>query len=472
MEEFKSSFGKSFKKGFNKTFSKKEFDKGWGKVVKGLNTVSAALTPKIKVRSRLEEYDLKGCYNTYAGSPLLTSLGKYEQYYTKPELCLQRVKKRGKNAFMITNGGACYSFSNRDIEKIHKYPKISGGTCKTGVGGPGHGLIYQRVPPPPQLSESNFPDNTIYNPNTNLYDHIFSGLYREPDMKRAENSNFNDMKAYKTTTKTGEGDCSNSCNNDTYCTSYKYNINSDDSNCVLYNKFPTEIINNKPNANVGYKTNYSVNFDKLNGNAKTRIQKEVANKYINGYFNTNLDYNSCLSIDNDSSKQPGVLRSIGLKKSRVTEKTNINLDPQCVYNMYNNIDRGSEKFIPKYTNNSKINEKSDSNNRLDDYYKLRKDQTNAKSNIVKLNSKNDGLSQSQIRLNNKQKINLKNSAEAINNRQSMFYEDISNSIGTSNEIVEQFSNHESNSQIKFFLFMIIILSILFIIFYCCKKMKK
>ena len=454
MEEFKSSFGKSFKKGFNKTFSKKAVTKGWGKVVKGLNTVSAALTPKIKVRSHLEEYDLKGCYNTYAGKPLLTSLGKYINYYTKPESCYLYAKKTKRDAFMITNGGACYMFSDSDIEKIHKYPKISGGTCKTGVGGPGHGLIYQRVPPPPQLSASNFPDNTTYNPNTNLYDHIFSGLYQEPDMKRSENSNFNDMKAYKTTTTTGEGDCSNSCINNPDCTSYKYNTNSDDKNCILYNKFPTEIINNKPNANVGYKTNYSMNFNKLNKNAKTRIQKEVANKYINNYFNTNLDYNSCLSIDNNNSK------------------TNINLDSKCVYDMYKNIDRGSEKFIPKYTNNSNINEKSDSNGRLDNYYKLRTDQTNAKSNIITLNSKNNGLSESQIRLNNKQKTNLKKSVEAINNRQSIFYEDISNSVGTSNEIIESFSNYESNSQKKFFVFMIIILSILFIIFYCCKKWKK
>jgi hypothetical protein len=296
-------------------------------------------------------------------------------------------------------------------------------------------------------------------------------------MKRAENSNFNDMKAYKTTTTTGEGDCSNSCNNDTHCTSYKYNTDSDDSNCILYNKFPTEIINNKPNENIGYKTNYSMNFDKLNGNAKTRIRKEVANKYINNYFNTNLDYSSCLSIDNDYHKQSGFLRSFDLKKSHVTEKTNINLDPQCVYNMYNNIGRGSEKFIPEYTNNSKINEKSVSNKRLDNYYKLRTDQTNAKSNIIALNAKNDGLSESQIRLNNKQKSNLKKSVKAIRNRQSMFYEDISNKIGPSNEIgpsntIESFSNYESNSQMKFFLFMIIILSISFIIFYCCKKWKK
>jgi hypothetical protein len=140
--------------------------------------------------------------------------------------------------------------------------------------------------------------------------------------------------------------------------------------------------------------------------------------------------------------------------------------------MYKNIDRGSEKFIPKYTNNSNINEKSDSNGRLDNYYKLRTDQTNAKSNIITLNSKNNGLSESQIRLNNKQKTNLKKSVEAINNRQSIFYEDISNSVGTSNEIIESFSNYESNSQKKFFVFMIIILSILFIIFYCCKKLKK
>ncbi len=458
MEEFK---GFSFKK----AFSKKAVTKGWGKIAKAANTVSAALTPKIKVRGHLDEYDYKGCYNTYAGSPLLTSLGKYEGYYTKPEYCLHKVKGKHRNAFMITNGGACYSFSDGNIEKLHKYPKISGGTCKTGVGGPGHGLIYQRVPPPPKLSESNFADNTTYNRNTNLYDHIFSGLYQEPDMKRAENSNFNDMKAYKTTTTTGEGDCSNSCNNDTYCTSYKYNTINNDNNCILYKTFPSEIIHTKPNENVGYKTNYSVNFDKLNGNAKTRIQKEITNKYINNYFNTNLDYSSCLSVKNESSSK-------GSSYNNWIQKTNINLDPKCVYNMYNNIGRGSEKFIPKYTNNSKIDEKSVSNKRLDNYYKLRTDQTNAKSNIVALNSKNDGLSESQVALNNRQKSNLKKSAEAINNRQNMFYEDISSSIGSSDTIEEPFSNYESGSQNKFFIFMIIILSILLMIFYCCKKWKK
>ena len=451
-------------------FSKKD----WSKVGKDMKNFGNKLSnlSKLKVRGHLDEYDLKGCYNTYANKTKLTTLGKYEGYYTKPEYCLHQVKRKKRDAFMITNGGACYSFSDGNIEKIHDYPKKSGGDCNNGLGGPGEGLIYQRVPPPPQLSASNFPDNTTYNPNTNLYDHIFSGLYQEPDMKRAENSNFNDMKAYKTTTTTGEGDCKNSCNNDTYCTSYKYNTTNDDKNCILYNKFPTEIINNKPNTNVGYKTNYSMNFDKLNGNAKTRIRKEVANKYINNYFNTNLDYSNCLSVDNDYHKQPGVLRSIGLKKSHITEKTDINLDPKCVYDMYNNIGRGSEKFIPKYTNNSNINENSDSNSRLDNYYKLRTDQTNAKNNIIELNSKNDGLSQSQIRINNKQKANLKRSAEAIKDKQSMFYENISNSVGTSNEIIESFSNYESNSQKKFFVFMIIILSILFIIFYCYKKWKK
>jgi hypothetical protein len=197
-----------------------------------------------------------------------------------------------------------------------------------------------------------------------------------------------------------------------------------------------------------------MNFNKLNRNAKTRIQKEISNKYINNYFNTNLDYSNCLSVKNNNSK------------------TNINLDPKCVYNMYNNIGRGSEKFIPKYTNNSKINEKSISNKRLDNYYKLRTDQTNAKSNIIALNAKNNGLSESQIRLNNKQKSNLKKSVKAIQDKQNMFYEDILNSVGTSNEIIESFSNYESNSQKKFFVFMIIILSILFIIFYCCKRWKR
>ena len=317
-------------------------------------------------------------------------------------------------------------------------------------------------PPPPQLSASNFANNTTYNPNTNLYDHVFSGLYQEPNMKRAENSRFNNMNAYKTTTTTGEGDCRNSCNNNIYCTSYKYNTTNDDSNCVLYNTFPSKIISNKPNTNVGYKTNYSMNFDKLNKNAKTRIQKEVANKYINNYFNTNLDYSNCLSVDNDYHKQPGFLRSFGLRKSKITEKTNINLDPKCVYDMYKNIDRGSEKFIPKYTNNSDIDKSSDSNGRLDNYYKLRTDQTNAKSNIVSLNSKNNGLSQQQIEQNNKQKSNLKKSGEAIQKRQNMFYENVSNSI-------EAYNNYETNSKIKLLLFIIIVLFILVIILNYSKK---
>ena len=140
--------------------------------------------------------------------------------------------------------------------------------------------------------------------------------------------------------------------------------------------------------------------------------------------------------------------------------------------MYNNIGRGSEKFIPKYTNNSKINEKSVSNKRLDNYYKLRTDQTNIKSNIVALNLKNDGLSQQQITQNNKLKSNLKISAEEIKDRQSMFYDNISSKIGSLNRGVEAFSNYESNSKKKFFLFIIIILSILLIIYYCCKKWKK
>jgi len=299
-------------------------------------------------------------------------------------------------------------------------------------------------PPPPQLSASNFPNNTRYNPNTNLYDNIFSGLYQEPNMKRAENSRFNNMNAYKTITTTGEGDCRNSCNNNIYCTSYKYNTTNDDSNCVLYNTFPSKIISNKPNTNVGYKTNYSMNFDKLNGNAKTRIRKEVANKYINNYFNTNLDYNSCLSFDNNNSK------------------TNINLEPQCVYNMYKGIGRGSEKFIPKYTNNSDIDKSSDSNDRLDKYYKLRTDQTNDKNNIIALNSKNNGLSQQQIEQNNKHKSNLKKSAESIIDGQNTFYRNVSGSI-------EAYNNYETNSKIKLLLFIIIVLFILVIIINYSKK---
>ena len=301
--------------------------------------------------------------------------------------------------------------------------------------------------PPPKLSSSNFLNNTTYNRNINLYDHIFSGLYQMPNIQRAENSSFNNMNVYKTTTTIGEANCRNNCNNNIHCTSYKYNTKNDDSNCVLYNTFPSKIIRNKPTTTVGYKTNYSMNFNKLNRNAKTRIQKEVANKYINNYFNTNLDYSNCLSVKNESSK------------------TNINLEPQCVYNMYKGIGRGSEKIIPKYTNNSDIDKSSDSNSRLDKYYKLRTDQTNAKSNIVALNAKNDGLSQQQIKQNNKQKSNLKKLAEEINNGQNMFYEDISNNIDSSN--IEAYNNYDS--KMKSLLLMLIILSILFILFNFFKK---
>ena len=299
-------------------------------------------------------------------------------------------------------------------------------------------------PPPPQLSASNFANNTTYNSNTNLYDHVFSGLYQMPNIRRAENSKFNNMNVYKKITTTGEGNCRNSCINNPRCTSYKYNTANNKNNCVLYNTFPSKIIRNKNNTNVGYKTNYSTNFNKLNGNAKTRIQKEVANKYINSYFNTNLNYTSCLSVKNNNSK------------------TNINLEPQCVYNMYTNINRGSEKFIPKYTNNSDIDKSSDSNDRLDKYYKLRTDQTNDKNNIIALNSKNNGLSQQQIEQNNKHKSNLKKSGESIKNRQNIFYENVSDRI-------EAYNNYETNSKIKLLLFIIIVLFILVIIINYSKK---
>ena len=127
-------------------------------------------------------------------------------------------------------------------------------------------------PPPPKLSSSNFANNTTYNPNTNLYDHIFSGLYEMPKIKRVENRRFNNMDAYKTTTTIGEANCRNNCNNNIHCTSYKYNTKNNKNNCVLYNTFPSKIIRNRNNTNVGYKTNYSTNFNKLNGNAKKRIQ--------------------------------------------------------------------------------------------------------------------------------------------------------------------------------------------------------
>jgi hypothetical protein len=258
------------------------------------------------------------------------------------------------------------------------------------------------------------------------------------------------MSAYKTATTIGEATCRNNCNSNTYCTAYKFNTKNNKNNCILYNKFPAKIIKNNPSTNVGYKTNYSTNFNKLNGNAKKIIQKEVANKYINSYFNTNLNYTSCLSIDNNDSK------------------TNINLEPQCVYNMYKDIGRGSEKIIPEYKNKSKIDEKSDSNKRLDNYYKVRTDQTNDKNYIVALNSKNNGLSESQITLNNKQKANLKKSAKAINNRQNMFYQDISSNIGLFNNI-ESYNNYDSDSKMKLLLLILIILSILFILFNFLKK---
>jgi hypothetical protein len=134
--------------------------------------------------------------------------------------------------------------------------------------------------------------------------------------------------------------------------------------------------------------------------------------------------------------------------------------------MYKDIGRGSEKIIPEYKNKSKIDEKSDSNKRLDNYYKVRTDQTNDKNYIVALNSKNNGLSESQITLNNKQKANLKKSGKAINNRQNMFYQDISSNIGSSNNI-ETYNNYDS--KMKSLLLMLIILSILFILFNFFKK---
>jgi len=311
-------------------------------------------------------------------------------------------------------------------------------------------------PPLPSLTSSNFPTTS----NNNLFSNVFcKNISTNNGFIQKENNGFNNLPNYKTETAVNEGDCLGKCNSDNYCTSYSLLKNKNDSNCLLYNTVPTSL-NNNITTNSGYKiNNYKYDLNNLNNDQKNIIRKDCLNNYFNNENNTTLDYSKCYNIVNNNS--------------------NISFDAQCLANMYEPLNK--VKVLNNYNNidtdliNSITNE--DLNNFSQNY------EGYLQSQIGILNSLNNDHQRNKYH----EEINIKTDIESNNAKNNMLQQkneqtnDILNIINNNNDdnnndITESFENYnvKSNNIIKFYLYIlfgVIIIYFLFILKKCMAKTK-
>lgn len=275
--------------------------------------------------------------------------------------------------------------------------------------------------------------NSGYN---ELYNQIYCDIYPTNNgFNQCQNCNFGNQAVLSTTKQSGEQACLIACKNTPQCTSYSYDLTKSDNNCTQNSNFPTEIINNISQVNSGYSVNkFNYNYNNLSSSQKTNVQKKCAKQYLDNTYTSgkNIDLSTCLNINNSSNL------------------TNFNVDPQCLYNIYN-----TNNIPTAVINNSTytdtapgITSISSGDNTIDNYQLSYKDYTTKQVQISNINNSEIG--------------NDNNNNDVINNN---------NMFNTfKNDLLENFENNNDNSHyLKLFIILFIIVLIIIIIYIFGKK---
>jgi len=306
--------------------------------------------------------------------------------------------------------------------------------------------------------------NAVLNRGYNeLYNQIFCDLFKtNSGFNQCENCNYGQQQeVYNTSTKVGEQNCLTSCQNEKNCTSYSYDTTATENNCKLYNTFPSVISNGVNGINSGYSLEkYTYNYSDLSVSQKSNVQEKCISQYLNNYFTPKNQINvaSCLTTNTAENN------------------TNINANPECIYNTY--VNNGIKTNIvdnSKYDDDPKYNLTYQGDPKIDNYKATYSEYSNDLVNISNINNKlSDNFNQNDIKYNND-----------VSNENNNLYNKFDNSIkqkkkeingvlsNTLDDITEKFENQINNTAYinsgRLIILLIIILLIFFSIYIFKKK---
>ena len=340
----------------------------------------------------------------------------------------------------------------------------------------GNSLDKYYIKPPP-------PSPILNNGSNQLYNQTFCDLFQSTTnngFSTCDNCdfNFNDGDNVLSTSSTGgEQQCLQSCADDNFCTSYTFlgnsSSNSSSNNCTLYglnNQYPTEINTGVIGSYSGYAITdpiASYDYTKLNQTQKNNVQLKCSNQYLNNTFtpkNPTIDISSCLTFSNQSNNT-----------------TQINADPECVFNIYkeNGIPVGYTK-TGNYINPSGINTEavedpniSNYEDVYNQYNKLKKQNSNINNVLASENNSNNQQYYSTVNINydtlsNDFLNNIKGQGGKLANLSSQINQSIGGNI-ESFANTNTYTNTNTNNKNKLLIFMLIIFFALFLIFIFKKK---
>jgi len=196
------------------------------------------------------------------------------------------------------------------------------------------------------------PINSGYN---QLYNQIFCDLFQTNNgFNQCQNCNYGSSHSvYSKSKQVNEDSCLNTCQNEPSCTSYSYDTTTSNNNCTLYNSFPSVILSAGNGINSGYSlSKYGYDFNNLTNEQKSNVQKKCITQYFDNKYtpNKNIDVSSCLTINNDNNN------------------TNINANPECIYNIYENNGLTLQtQDNSVYENNPNLNTSYQSDPIIDEY---------------------------------------------------------------------------------------------------------
>lgn len=233
--------------------------------------------------------------------------------------------------------------------------------------------------PPSQPKKYSLQSNNF---NNDLYFGIFcnqnSGSYRNWDNQRLNTSGQDIISNSKESNIQG---CVTKCNQDKTCTSFHFKKKmdkNDSSNCTLFRSYPTQLVSDSK-YQTQIKNQLSFNYNQLNSNQKTNVQKYCIQQYYQKKNpNKSFDIQNCFKgvstknnknyIDLDSQCIWSNIQSAGLGKTKSKMNLEKNASIQNAkknpfmdkyvknwneyhqnHKKYMNIERDLEKYDPSFT---------------------------------------------------------------------------------------------------------------------------
>jgi hypothetical protein len=299
----------------------------------------------------------------------------------------------------------------------------------------------------------------LINGTNDLYNPIYCNnlVPTNTNFITCENCNFGSGTVTNTSTQSGEQNCLNACDSNDMCTSYTYDLSESSNNCIQYSSFPSEILGGVNNVNSGYSLNFGYDYNSLSSSQQENVQTKCANQYLNNTFlqNNNIDLESCLTVENNSGT------------------TNFNVDPQCLFNIYETND-----LNPTVVNNATYTVNSDytspqSDTIIDNYeydydnYMTQQIQKSNLSNNLEpgwmLKDSNKTYQQNLNQQNNTLKTDYVNSLQDIKKNELTYVNNVRNTI------IENFNNDSKKKNNVLMLIFIFILVIF--MYYILRKIK-